>query len=424
MMDITKLLRAKRRCGIWAWAGYIVASFLIVFALGMPWLFCIVAALFVVSYMTTRASRTGATLHSALIGLLLLLLMLEDPKEAAFLSLNRWIALFLLIALIWSLLGIKAAFTYHRSMPKGQHDEKTPNIAKWQSRKLAFFSSTRKRTIVVSYLWAIACLLPLLAPFIIWGFTGLDAMVKWFEGSNVLFWLVVGVYAFSAGPCLTGVYFFHSKAKRAAAISLQEMQEKDRRPPILLLRSFQDDLTPIARKLPFSSYQPSDHYRGAWTFEEAVENTFRQYGPVIAIGRPGEKIPPAGAAREYVPNEKWQDRVKEFLSEAKLVVVIAGKTAGLDWEYQQLARLNVWSRLVLMFPPVKEDELLVRWSHFQQATAGQAGNRGLNDVTNAPLLATFDHDGTPRFVTCKWRDDEECYRLAIQCGLADPHWAQ
>jgi hypothetical protein len=417
-MDITKLVRTKRRCGIYAWAGYIVASFLAVFALGMPWLYSIVVALFIVSYITTRASRIGAMLHSTLIGLFLLLVMLEEPKGRAFISANRWMALFLLIALIWSLMGVKASFTYHRLLPQGQRDKNTPSIAKWISRKLSFLSSTRKRAIVLSYLWAIACLLPLLVPFIIWAFTGIDTMVKWFEGSNVLFWFVVGGYAFAAGPCLTGVYYFYTKAKRAAAISFQEMHARDHRPPILLLRSFQDDLTPIARRLPFSSFQPSDHYRGAWTFEEAVENTFRHYGPVIAIGRPGEKLPPAGAAREYVSNEKWQDRIKEFLSEAKLVVVIAGKTAGLDWEYQQLARLKVWKRLVIMFPPVEEGELMVRWSHFQQTTAEKIGRKEQDKVSNA-LLATFDHAGTPRFVTCKWRNDEECYRLAIQCGLTE-----
>jgi hypothetical protein len=39
----SKLVRAKRRCGIYAWEGYIVASFLAVFTLGMPWLYSIVA---------------------------------------------------------------------------------------------------------------------------------------------------------------------------------------------------------------------------------------------------------------------------------------------------------------------------------------------------------------------------------------------
>jgi hypothetical protein len=70
-----------------------------------------------------------------------------------------------------------------------------------------------------------------------------------------------------------------------------------------------------------------------------------------------------------------------------------------------------------MFPPVEEDELMARWSHFQQITVEKTGRKEQDKDFNA-LLATFDHDGTPRFVTCKWRDDEECYRLAIQCGLA------
>ena len=79
-MDITELVRAKRRCGIYAWVGYIIGSFLIVFAFAMPWLFAIVAPLFAASYSTTRGSRLGAALHSSLVGILPILLVLDNPQ--------------------------------------------------------------------------------------------------------------------------------------------------------------------------------------------------------------------------------------------------------------------------------------------------------------------------------------------------------
>ena len=309
-MDITELVRAKRRCGIYAWVGYIIGSFLIVFAFAMTWLFAIVAPLFAASYSTTRGSRLGAALHSSLVGILLILLVLDNP-QGPFISLTQWMAFLLFIGFILSLLGLKAAYTYRKLLPKSRRNEDAPSMTKKISRKPAFFYSAGKRSIVRYSLLGMACLLPAMVPFIVWAFTGLDNIVKWFNGSDLSFWLVLAGYAFLVGPCLTGAYFFYSRAKRAAAASLQEAQARDRRQPILLLRSFQDDLTPISRRLPFTTAQPSDLYAGAWTLEEAVEKTLRGYGPVIAIGRPGEKLPPAGAAREYVPNEAWQDRVKD-----------------------------------------------------------------------------------------------------------------
>jgi hypothetical protein len=47
----------------------------------------------------------------------------------------------------------------------------------------------------------------------------------------------------------------------------------------------------------------SDYYSEARTLEDVVEIALRQFGPVVAIGRPGESLPPTGAAREYVRND-------------------------------------------------------------------------------------------------------------------------
>jgi hypothetical protein len=75
------------------------------------------------------------------------------------------------------------------------------------------------------------------------------------------------------------------------------------------------------------------------------------YGPVIAIGRPGEWAPPLGAARKYVTDD-WQGEVLDLINKCQLIVVILGKTNGLAWEIQQLIRLGVLKKLILVIPPV------------------------------------------------------------------------
>jgi TM2 domain-containing membrane protein YozV len=58
-------------------------------------------------------------------------------------------------------------------------------------------------------------------------------------------------------------------------------------------------------------------------------------GPVIAIGKPGEKLPQLGAARLYVSDDEWRAVVGKLMNDAALVVIRAGETANLWWEVQE-----------------------------------------------------------------------------------------
>ena len=82
-MDITRLVKAKRQCSFYEWTGYIIGSISIVFALFSPWLFLIIAALFIASYSTKRGSRIGAAIHTVLVGILLALFVFNKPGYPA-----------------------------------------------------------------------------------------------------------------------------------------------------------------------------------------------------------------------------------------------------------------------------------------------------------------------------------------------------
>ena len=49
---------------------------------------------------------------------------------------------------------------------------------------------------------------------------------------------------------------------------------------------------------------PSSWRRNA---DEALIDEIAQYGPVVALGRPGEKHVPFGAQRHYEAHETWQE---------------------------------------------------------------------------------------------------------------------
>jgi hypothetical protein len=71
------------------------------------------------------------------------------------------------------------------------------------------------------------------------------------------------------------------------------------------------------------------------TEEEQLEKALSAIGPVLAIGRPGERWPRLGARRIYVPNEQWKERVTERMRDAALVVLRLGQSPGIRWEISE-----------------------------------------------------------------------------------------
>ena len=73
---------------------------------------------------------------------------------------------------------------------------------------------------------------------------------------------------------------------------------------------------------------------------------------MVAIGKPGERLPELGAARIYVPDDQWREVVTTWMSEAALVVFRAGETEGLWWEVEQaLARCSRRRILIVELGP-------------------------------------------------------------------------
>ena len=118
-------------------------------------------------------------------------------------------------------------------------------------------------------------------------------------------------------------------------------------PAVLYLRSFGDDAT--AGK-GISAWGPSWLTIAPFTEEEQLVEVLNELGPVTAIGRPGEPLPPLGAQRMYIPNTAWADSVSALMATARLVVLRAGVTAGVSWETEHALRAVPVARFVVLFP--------------------------------------------------------------------------
>ena len=161
-----------------------------------------------------------------------------------------------------------------------------------------------------------------------------------------LIWLIFGlIYLPLIGAPLALIRRRTSQVRqRSAEMALQKSGAKR---PIFYLRSFAlDDQVgrPSILEL-MSNIQPANP-------EQAMIRVARRCGPVLAIGRPGERLPALGAARFYVSDDLWQEKVADVATVAQLVVWASGTTQGLEWEITHLVR---------SLPPEK----LILWPHPQ-----------------------------------------------------------
>jgi hypothetical protein len=189
-----------------------------------------------------------------------------------------------------------------------------------------------------------------------------------------------------------------------------EAQRRDPRPPIVLLRSFADDAQTL---FPVQGYGLS---RTLNTLEHRLEIELRVYGPVVAIGRPGETLPPLGAAREYLAGESWRERVRDLIGQAQLVVVVLGASEGLVFEYELIAALAARQKLLLVIPPEEAGTLQPGWDRFLEQALG--GEDLVPPDLATTIIAIFPEGREPVYVWHARRGaSAEQYKLALQLAL-------
>lgn len=236
----------------------------------------------------------------------------------------------------------------------------------------------------------------LLAAFIIIGALGVVSV--WFsdwlrtqlpaaatDAVDVVVGLAVLLPAFMA---LTKVTY---AARRRMAPDARTLLARDQRPPIVYLRSFADDEE--------ESGNPDSGGLIFGTYEERLIRAMRRYGPVVAIGHPGERLPPLGAARMYADDADWHRTVSDLAAKARLVVLRPAGTEAVLWEARMAARVADGDKVALYvrgLPPGT-------WEGF----AGQLGatlGAPLPPALPSGAILVYFRDGAVR--TLRWEEPE------------------
>jgi hypothetical protein len=175
---------------------------------------------------------------------------------------------------------------------------------------------------------------------------------------------------------------------------------EDKRPPVVYLRSFKDDKI-TSRAIRQTSWPVF------YTEEEYLVDVLHDFGPCIAIGQPGENLPNLGAARMYLEDNTWQDRVRELVISSKLVVLRAGNTQNFLWEVEQSAKNVKPEHIIILIPGVKSiyDEFLLRANrYFPKPLPEHPGDSSLvRRIGSLSGYIYFDEDWTPHFVKFQYR---------------------
>lgn len=163
----------------------------------------------------------------------------------------------------------------------------------------------------------------------------------------------------------------------------QETVTNDTRAPFLYLRSFRSEAA-------------------VFEAEEGLAELLGPHGPLVAIGAPGERLPPLGAARLYVEDYHWRERVSELIDAARIVFLYADNTQGVGWEYETLRTRFDPRRTILLVPSDPEIYEAFRL-HVHRATADTLppfpSEKDSRYATQSVAgLVAFDAGWSPQFV--------------------------
>lgn len=188
---------------------------------------------------------------------------------------------------------------------------------------------------------------------------GAAGLVLWVKMKTAGFWPVVfGLAGF--GAIAAGSRAFATGRQRMA-LDADTVMAGEKRAPILYLRSFAADEAPAPASYSLQERQGNlftFHVifpgfwteRREWSFEEFLCRALSEQAAVVALGRPGEELPRLGAARKYVPHERWQLEVSSLIPRSGMACLLVATSDGLLWEMHQALALRDPRCILLIVP--------------------------------------------------------------------------
>jgi hypothetical protein len=184
--------------------------------------------------------------------------------------------------------------------------------------------------------------------------------------------------------------------------SLERQVGRDQRRSILFLRAFQDDQATLPRGRLLHRFLRAEF--GRRRLDHVLVEEFSRFGPVVALGRPGQRTLPFGAARIYVSHDDWQTKVLELAEKAAHIVLVADAGAGVEWEIETMLSSSLREKTLFLATERLGD---LRRSPPLRSLL-------MANVESGYLIGLFEQaDARPTVLTVK-RPSPEAYIVALQ----------
>ena len=169
-------------------------------------------------------------------------------------------------------------------------------------------------------------------------------------------WLIIGLAAILVilAPYL-GAYFC-SLAQRRIRFSVLELTRTDPRKPILFLRPFKDDRVKLGQARVNWGARIGKWLDHISDIDRMLLDEGTPYGPVVAIGKPGDELPPYAVARHCFDNRTWQSAVLELAKTSMAVILCVSESEGIWWEVEHVATRYPGKTLILVHPSYRAEQ--------------------------------------------------------------------
>lgn len=127
--------------------------------------------------------------------------------------------------------------------------------------------------------------------------------------------------------------------------------------PILYLRSFyyeNYDKEPEEKGFGVKRTRADKEYE-----DEVIGQALSGIGPVVAVGRPSDRLPVLGATRLYFTDDEWMANVEMLMTISQIVIIQPGYSDGTEWEMIATKRLLTPDKVIFSF---------LTWYHSSRAS--------------------------------------------------------
>ncbi|MGO9459151.1 MAG: hypothetical protein ACLPWS_16660 [Rhodomicrobium sp.] len=160
--------------------------------------------------------------------------------------------------------------------------------------------------------------------------------------TSTIFYLIMLVLAMY----FSGYYLFRRDMRRNWSIS-----QAEGKPFVLYLRTFSVDAELITSSIADARWlAPIEKSFGRlFSVERVVFRAVNGRGLAgVAVGAPGEALPPLGFQRLYFSDAEWQKEVSSLIGRAAVIIVNCSPTHWVKWELEEIRRQEAVSKLILM----------------------------------------------------------------------------